>query len=116
MSQTMKISQKFRKYFLRFTISIFMGLICLIPSLLFSADITLIASLSGDKQTGKFNQPVSLFFDESKKRLYIADTGNNRLISFDSEFNYISESKEMRRLLPVSAIESLFFDSSKNRD
>lgn len=98
MSQTMKISQKskiknkkFGKYFLRLIISIFMGLICLIPSLLFSADITLIASLSGDKQMGKFNQPISIFFDESKKRLYITDTGNNRLISFDSEFNYISE-------------------------
>lgn len=63
----------------------------LAPSSLFSANMNLIASLSGDKVMGKLNQPSALFFDESKKRLYIADTGNNRLVSFDSEFNFISE-------------------------
>ena len=40
---------------------------------------------------GKFNQPSAIFFDELKKRLYVADTGNNRLVSFDHEFNFISE-------------------------
>jgi DNA-binding beta-propeller fold protein YncE len=70
---------------------IFLILGCLAPPYLFSADMYLIASLNGDKAMGKFNQPSSIFFDESKKRLYIADTGNNRLLSFDNEFNFISE-------------------------
>src|SRR3989338_7187384 len=64
---------------------------CLAPPYLFSADLNLIASLSGDKIMGKFNQPSAVFFDELKKRLYVADTGNNRLVSFDHEFNFISE-------------------------
>ncbi|MBI5183765.1 MAG: NHL repeat-containing protein, partial [Nitrospinae bacterium] len=33
----------------------------------------------------------SLFFNEEKRRLYIADTGNNRLVSFDSDLNYLAE-------------------------
>ena len=30
-------------------------------------------------------------YDASKERLYVADTGNNRLVSFDKEFSYLSE-------------------------
>ena len=72
-------------------LSIIFILFCLAPPYLFSADLNLIASLSGDKIMGKFNQPSAIFFDELKKRLYVADTGNNRLVSFDHEFNFISE-------------------------
>ena len=72
-------------------LSIIFILNCFAPSYLFSADMNLIASLSGDKIMGKFNQPSAIFFDESKKRLYVADTGNNRLVSFDPDFNFISE-------------------------
>ncbi len=72
-------------------ICFFVNLDCFIPPYLFSADINLIASLGGDKQMGRLNQPSSIFFDESKKRLYIADTFNHRLVSYDSDFNYISE-------------------------
>ncbi len=77
------------------------------PSYLFSADMNLIASLSGDKIMGKFNQPSAIFFDESKKRLYVADTGNNRLVSFDPEFNFISEFDAGGELkYPMSAVRN----------
>ena len=49
-------------------LSIIFILNCFAPSYLFSADMNLIASLSGDKIMGKFNQPSAIFFDESKKR------------------------------------------------
>ncbi|MBI5750242.1 MAG: NHL repeat-containing protein [Nitrospinae bacterium] len=69
--------------------------------------MTLIASLSGDKIMGKFNQPSTIFFDESKKRLYVADTGNNRLVSFDPDFNFISEFDAGGELkYPMSAVRN----------
>ncbi|MFQ5559346.1 MAG: NHL repeat-containing protein, partial [Nitrospinota bacterium] len=57
----------------------------------FSADIELKVSLVGNQDMGNFRQPGGLFFDENKKRVYIADTGNNRLVSFDMEYNPIAE-------------------------
>ncbi|MBI5182750.1 MAG: hypothetical protein HY999_00075, partial [Nitrospinae bacterium] len=48
-----------------------------------------IGVLTGNELIGSFNQPTSLFFNEEKRRLYIADTGNNRLVSFDSDLNYL---------------------------
>ena len=47
----------------------------------------LIKALSGDKLIGKLKYPVSLFVTKGKK-LYIADTGNNRLVSYDAELNF----------------------------
>ncbi len=50
-----------------------------------------VAVITGNEAMGRLNQPSGLFFDEIKKRLYVADTGNNRLISFDSDFKYLAE-------------------------
>jgi len=47
-----------------------------------------IEALSGDKLMGKLKSPVSLFVSKGNKRLYIADTGNNRLVSYDSELKF----------------------------
>lgn len=77
--------------FIIITFSFFININILMPPDLFSADINLIASLTGNTLMGKFNQPSAIFLDESKKRIYVADTGNNRLISFDLELNYISD-------------------------
>ncbi len=57
----------------------------------FAVQIDLLASLNGNKLMGKFNQPFALFFDERKKKLYVADTGNNRIVSFNDEFEYIAD-------------------------
>lgn len=53
-----------------------------------AAEVRFIEALTGDKLYGKLKQPSALFFSEEKSRLYIADTGNNRLVSFDSEFKF----------------------------
>ena len=50
-----------------------------------------VAVITGDEIMGRLKQPSGLFFDEIKKRLYIADSGNGRLVSFDSEFKYMAE-------------------------
>ncbi len=64
-----------------------------------------IAVLSGDELTGRFNQPASLFFNEEKRRLYVADTGNNRLVSFGSDLNYLAEFNADGRLeFPVGLV------------
>ena len=79
----------------------------IIPIALFSGEkLKHIATVYGDKISKPFNQPSSLFFDESKQRFYIADTRNNRLVSFDSAYSYISEfsaGKSMK--LPISIVK-----------
>ena len=40
-------------------------------------------------QEEAFNHPQSVFFDEQKRRLYVVDTGNNRLVSFDKNYKYL---------------------------
>src|SRR3989338_8638799 len=63
-----------------------------------------IAIITGDEIMGRFNQPSGLFFDEVKKRLYVADSGNGRLVSFDSEFKYLAELSNENIAIPVSLV------------
>src|SRR3990170_878287 len=77
-----------------------------------------VAIITGDEIMGRFNQPSGLFFDEVKKRLYIADSGNGRLVSFDSEFKYLAELTDESMKLPTTLVrnkEGQFFilDSGK---
>lgn len=69
--------------------------------------LKLIGTIFGDKITGSFNQPQGLFFDEQRQRLYLVDTGNNRLVSFDSRFDFLSEFDAEGRLeIPISLVRS----------
>lgn len=77
-----------------------------------------VAIITGDEIMGRFNQPSGLFFDEVKKRLYVADSGNGRLVSFDSEFKYLAELTNEGMKLPTTLVrnkEGQFFilDSGK---
>jgi len=77
-----------------------------------------VAIITGDEIMGRFNQPSGLFFDEVKKRLYVADSGNGRLVSFDSEFKYLAELTDEGMKLPTTLVrnkEGQFFilDSGK---
>lgn len=81
-------------------------------------DIRTVAVITGDEIMGRFKQPSGLFFDENKKRLYVADSGNGRLVSFDSEFRYMAELTNEAMTLPSSLVrnkEGHFFilDSGK---
>ena len=78
----------------------------------------IVAIITGDEIMGRFNQPSGLFFDEVKKRLYVADSGNGRLVSFDSEFKYLAELTDEGMKLPTTLVrnkEGQFFilDSGK---
>lgn len=89
----------------------------------FSAEkggMRVVAVITGDEIMGKLKQPSGLFFDEIKKRLYIADSGNGRLVSFDSEFKSLSELTDEDMALPISLVrnkEGNFFilDSGKGK-
>jgi sugar lactone lactonase YvrE len=110
----MRCEMKFRKT----TIRVFIAALFLTSSWVSVAvgeevkSVTLIAVITGDEFMGKLNHPEAIFFDEAKKRLYIADTGNNRLVSLDSEFGYLSELSHENISLPTSIVkmtEGLFF-------
>jgi sugar lactone lactonase YvrE len=47
-------------------------------------------SLKGDKTISALVQPAGLYVDSSRKRYYVVDTGNNRLVSFDFEGKFLS--------------------------
>ncbi|HHL40065.1 MAG TPA: 6-bladed beta-propeller [Deltaproteobacteria bacterium] len=51
----------------------------------------MLAVISGNEMIGRLKNPSALFFDEVKKRIYVADTGNRRLVSFDNEYKYLAE-------------------------
>lgn len=75
-------------------------------------DVKPVAVITGDEFMGMFKSPEAVFFDEVKKRLYIADTANNRLVSLDSELEYLSELSHANFILPRSVVktrEGLFF-------
>lgn len=68
--------------------------------------IRTVAVITGDEIMGRFKQPSGLFFDENKKRLYVADSGNGRLVSFDSEFRYMAELTNEAMTLPSSLVRN----------
>ena len=45
---------------------------------------------TGTGHDGNFNRPEDMAFGNSDT-IYVADTGNNRIIKFDSEFNFIKQ-------------------------
>lgn len=60
------------------------------------------AVVISDEFTGRFVNPLAIFYDEAKERLYVADSGNGRLISFDSNLEYLSEWSNKEVVSPVS--------------
>ncbi len=73
-----------------------------VPANAAKAELITIAVLDGDELTGNMREPAAVFVDEDKKRLYVADTVNNRLISFDKEFIFLAALNHENFKLPVS--------------
>ncbi|MFZ3072430.1 MAG: NHL repeat-containing protein [Thermodesulfobacteriota bacterium] len=63
--------------------------------------IKIVAIMVHDEAMGRLKEPSGLFFDETKARLYVSDSGNNRLVSFDKDFIYLSEFSHEGFSLPV---------------
>ena len=56
-------------------------------------------SLRTDAQVGAMHMPTTLYVDEEKERYYVADSGNNRLLSFDRDgklLNTFNANKELK--------------------
>lgn len=50
-----------------------------------------LTSITGNPEIGPFGVLGGVFFDEKKKRLYVTDSTNNRILAFDADFGYIIE-------------------------
>ncbi len=67
-------------------------LLLLIPLNVFGkADtVNIITTLTGNEDIGPLGLIGGIFFDENKKRLYVSDSSNRRILAYDSEFKYLS--------------------------
>jgi sugar lactone lactonase YvrE len=68
-------------------------------------EVKVVAVITAGEFIDRLKVPGGLFFDETKKRLYIADSGNGRLISFDSEFQYLAELSHDAFSLPLGLVK-----------
>lgn len=75
-----------------------------------AAEMRFIEAISGAELYGKLKEPSGLFVSGGKGRLYIGDTGNNRLLSFDvnnSKFNFRAEFNAGGKLkYPISLVKN----------
>lgn len=62
------------------------------------------AVLTGGESTGSLKTPRGVFIDEAKSRLYVADSANKRLVSFDSEFKPLADLSSEKFEFPVSVV------------
>ncbi len=80
-----------------------------------------VATIYGNEISKPFNQPCGLFYDEAAQKIYIADTMNNRLVSFDSAYKYLSEFSAKGKLeTPTSLVRDnrgrlIITESRKNK-
>lgn len=77
-----------KKYILVF--NIFLLLIVPLKAYGKKDTINIITTLGSNQEIGILGLIGGVFFDEIKKRLYVTDSSNCRILSYDSEFNYLS--------------------------
>ncbi len=68
--------------------------------------VRLISLIAIDEFMGRLKEPGGLFYDGTKKRLYVADSGNKRLVSFDEEFRYLSELSHRGFSIPLGIVKT----------
>jgi len=64
------------------------------------------AVVISDEFTGRFLSPMGICYDDSKERLYVTDSGNGRLISFDKNLQYLNQWSNGALLNPVSLVKN----------
>lgn len=52
--------------------------------------IDIITTLTSNEEIGFLGLIDGVFFDENKKRLYVSDSSNSRILSYDSDLKYLS--------------------------
>lgn len=87
------------------------GLACLLSSFVGASQASegvkvkiLATTIAGSEASGRFNEPSGLFYDENKKRLYVADSLNRRIVSLDSENKFLAELTKKEIVLPVGIV------------
>ena len=50
-----------------------------------------LTSINRNEETGHLGLLGGIFFDENRKRLYVADTSNKRILAFDVDLKFLSE-------------------------
>ncbi|MCK4739792.1 MAG: NHL repeat-containing protein [Deltaproteobacteria bacterium] len=71
-----------------------------------SASVELLTVLSADDYYGSFREPGGLFYEENSKRFYVADSGNSRLLSFDKNYEYVSELSHADLGMPLGIVKA----------
>lgn len=73
----------------------------------YAAAVRLLAVVSGGGEfAGRLKEPSGLFFDEAKKRLYIADSGSKRIVSTDADFKYLAELTSKDIEFPTAVVKN----------
>ena len=65
-----------------------------------------LASITGDQFVLPLKNPTALFYDEVKKRLYVSDSGNSRLVSYDEKFEFIAELLHTDMRMPTGVVKT----------
>lgn len=52
--------------------------------------VNVIATINSNESVGLIGIIGGIFFDENKQRLYVVDSSHSRILSYDSQFNYLS--------------------------
>ena len=50
-----------------------------------------LTSINRNEETGRLGFLSGIFFDENRKRLYVTDTTNKRILAFDDDLEFVSE-------------------------
>ncbi len=80
----------------------------LLPSISYGEQrVKHLTSITAGEEFGRLGLLGGVFFDEDKKRLYVTDAGHNRILSFDSDFKFLSE---------FSGLDALTWPSGLVRD
>ncbi len=87
--------------------SLLIGLFFFHPASAGEVKVKVIAVITGGQMIGHLKDPSGLFFDSRKKRLYISDGGNRRLLSFsiDSEVKFHAEFKNRAMGMPFGILK-----------
>lgn len=67
--------------------------------------VRVVGTVTTDESMGWLKQPSGLFYDESKKRLYIADSSNKRIVSLDSNLKYLADLSRDEVVLPIGVVK-----------
>ena len=68
-------------------------------------ELKIVSVITSDELMGTMDEPRAIFYDEAKQRLYVADTVNNRLVSFDKNFKFLSELMDVSFALPIGVVK-----------